>query len=180
MLDWNVLVSVQQQGYQAARQLLSEYGKVMHTDYLNVLVMWIDDVDAFLETIRRLYDRQAAQLACIGRIIPVSQRFTYQNVEAFESQAREVASHWLAQLAGRHFYVRMHRRGFRGRLSSQEEERFLDEYILEQLQQHGRPAAKVDFAGAERVIAVETLGQQAGMSLWTREQIERYPFLKLK
>ncbi len=74
----------------------------------------------------------------------------------------------------------MRRRGFKGRLSSQKEEQFLDEYILNALADQGKPAAKVDFSGAERVIAIETLGQQAGMSLWSNEQLTRYPFLKLK
>jgi tRNA(Ser,Leu) C12 N-acetylase TAN1 len=73
----------------------------------------------------------------------------------------------------------MHRRGFKGRLSSQEEEHFLDDYILERLASKGKTTAKIDFSGAERVIAIETVGQRAGLSLWTREQIQRYPFLKL-
>jgi hypothetical protein len=28
-------------------------------------------------------------------------------------------------------------------------------------------------------VAVETVGTQAGLSLWTREDLKRYPFLRL-
>jgi tRNA(Ser,Leu) C12 N-acetylase TAN1 len=179
-MDWNVIVSVQPEGYKAAKELLHEYGKIRKTDYFNVLVMQVDDIEDFLENLRTLYEMRTPQLQSIGRIVPVSDRFNFQTPGEFENRARNVASHWVDTLAGRHFYVRMHRRGFKGRLSSLEEERFLDEYILETLQQSGKAPAKVDFEAAERVIAVETIGQEAGMSLWTREQLEHYPFLKLK
>ena len=74
----------------------------------------------------------------------------------------------------------MHRRGFKGRLSSQDEERFLDTFLLDELAKQGKAPAKVDFSAAQRIIAIETVGQEAGLSLWSREQVERYPFLKLQ
>lgn len=178
-MDWNVIVSVQQHGYQAAKILLRDYGKIKSTEYFNILVMQVGGIEDFLEDMHALYEMQAPALVNIGRIMPVSQRFVFQTVNEFETLARDVVAGWLDELAGRHFYVRMHRRGFKGRLSSQEEERFLDEFILEQLSNSGKAAARVDFSGAERIVAVETLGQQAGMSLWTREDLLRYPFLKL-
>jgi tRNA(Ser,Leu) C12 N-acetylase TAN1 len=178
-MEWNVIVSVQELGYKTGRMLLQEYGKIHSTDYFNVLAMQVDDIDEFLEQMHALYMMKVPALKVIGRISPVTQRFSYQTPDEFEVKARAVVSEWLEELAGRRFYVRMHRRGFKGRLSSYEEERFLDGYILEQLASRGMAAAQVDFETAERVIAVETLGQQAGMSLWTAEQLQRYPFLKL-
>lgn len=179
-MEWNVVVSVQKQGYKAARQFLHEYGKIMSTDYLNVMVMQVNDMEEFMGDMLMHYEMNTLALAYVGHIMPVSHRFLFQSVDEFEDKARDVVSQWLDELSGKHFFVRMHRRGFKGRLSSMEEERFLDEFILEQLEQSGRQPGKVDFSGAERVIAIETLGQEAGMSLWTSEQIQRYPFLKLK
>lgn len=178
-MEWNVVVSVQEHGYKAARMLLSEYGRMRTTDYFNVLVMQVDDIGEFLQDMHTLYEMRVPALTNIGRIVPVTHRFKYQSAEEFEAKAQAIVSLWVADLAGRHFYVRMHRRGFKGRLSSVEEERFLDGFILGELEKSGRAAAKVDFASPDCVIAIETLGQQAGMSLWTREQIQRYPFLKL-
>jgi tRNA(Ser,Leu) C12 N-acetylase TAN1 len=152
----------------------------MTTDYMNVLVMQVDDIDEFLEDMHMLYAMHTPALHAIGRIVPVTHRFTFQDPQEFENQAREVVSEWLDELAGKHFYVRMHRRGFKGRLSSQEEERFLDTFILDELGKEGKPAAKVDFEAAQSIIAIETVGQQAGLSFWSSDQLERYPFLKLQ
>lgn len=178
-MDWNVIVTVEQQGYKLARAFLHEFGHVGKTDYMNVLVMKVDDIAGFLQDMRTCYEMGTIAMKHISRIMPVTEHFIYQTVSEFEEKASEVVRQWLGDLAGRHFYVRLHRRGFRGRLSSQEEERFLDIFILQQLEQQGMAQAKVDFSEAERVIAIETLGQQAGMSIWTRDQLEQYPFLKL-
>jgi len=43
-------------------------------------------------------------------------------------------------LAGKSFHVRLHRRGFKGRLSTAKEERFLDEALLDALDVLGHPA----------------------------------------
>jgi len=179
-MDWNVIVSVQERGYKTARKMLYEYGRVMKTDYFNILAMQVEDIDEFLEDMRILYEMNTPWLHHIGHIMPVTQRFTFQSAAEFEDKARQIVSDWLDELAGRHFFVRMHRRGFKGRLSSQEEERFLDEYILDTLASQDRRVAKVDFSAAQRVIAIETLGQQAGMSMWRDDQLVQYPFLKLK
>jgi tRNA(Ser,Leu) C12 N-acetylase TAN1 len=63
-------------------------------------------------------------------------------------------------------------------MSSQEEEQFLDRFILEQAMITGQPA-HVDFDDPDLVIAVETIGQQAGLSIWSRNERHRMPFLKL-
>lgn len=178
-MEWNVIVSINGDGYQVARQMLSEYGKTHVTDYFNVLALQVEDIEEFLDQMRALYAMKVPALQNIGRIVPVTHRFNFQSPEEFETRARDVVSQWLKELAGRHFYVRMHRRGFKGRLSSVEEEHFLDGYILEQLVKQEMTLAKVDFEAAERVIAVETLGQQAGMSLWSDDELVQYPFLKL-
>ena len=70
----------------------------------------------------------------------------------------------------------MHRRGFKGRISSQQEERLLDDAILDSLSAAGTPA-RITFDDPDAVIDVETVGNQAGASLWTREELNRYPFL---
>ena len=49
MYDWNVVVSVHEHGYTRARHLLERLGAVARTEFFNVLVMRIEDPDAFLE-----------------------------------------------------------------------------------------------------------------------------------
>jgi hypothetical protein len=63
-------------------------------------------------------------------------------------------------------------------MQSPEEERFLDAALLEALAAAGTPGS-ITFEDPDAIISIETAGNWAGMSLWTREDLERYPFLKL-
>lgn len=85
---------------------------------------------------------------------------------------------WTSELAGKRFHVRLHRRGFKGRLSSPEEERQLDVALLQALEQAGSPG-KVAFDDPDTIVAIETVGNRAGLSLWTREDLRRFPLLGL-
>ena len=72
----------------------------------------------------------------------------------------------------------MHHRGFKGRISSHDEERFLDHLLLEELGKIGNPG-HITFEDPDAIVVVETVGQQAGLSCWTREDLQRYPLLRL-
>ncbi|MEJ2061232.1 MAG: THUMP domain-containing protein [Acidihalobacter sp.] len=177
MNGWNVVVSTIAGHYQKAGRLLWPYGPVHRTDYFNVLTLRVDDVTQFLEQFREDFVKKPSIADCFGRVMPVTVRFAFQSPQEFETSACEAAVPWLTQLAGRRFHVRMHRRGFKGRLSSQHEEQFLDHEIIERT---GPEApATVDFDDPDFIIAVETLGREAGLSLWDRAARARYPFLKL-
>jgi len=178
MLDWNVVVTVYDEGYKPAFRLLEQFGGVAATEYYNVLVMRVDDVPAFLERLAALVAKGPGILNDISRVAPCEMCFNYEGVQQFESEARNIALSWAAKLAGSTFHVRMHRRGFKARLSSQDEERFLDSVLLTALDQAGTPG-HVTFEDPDAIISIETVGQRAGMSLWQRCDLERYPFLRL-
>jgi tRNA(Ser,Leu) C12 N-acetylase TAN1 len=178
MTGHNVVVSVHDRGYKRARELLEPYGHIHKTDYYNVLAMTVDDTGAFLERLGKLTEVVPEVLEVISRAVPAQTSFEFQSAEAFETQAREAALARAPELAGKSFHVRLHRRGFKGRLSSHDEERFLDEALLEALEAAGTPG-HIAFEDPDAVIDVETLGNWAGLSLWTREDLVRYPFLKV-
>ena len=110
--------------------------------------------------------------------MPVTHTFTFQTPAIFEEKARETVSPWIPGLAAMGFHIRMHRRGFKGKISSMEEERFLDNFILDALERAGTPG-HITFEDPDAIIVVETIGQRAGLSLWTREELQRYPLLHL-
>ena len=95
-----------------------------------------------------------------------------------EAKAREASLTWIPDLAGKSFHVRMYRRGFKGQLSSQSEESFLDGILLDALNKIGKPG-RITFENPDAIIALETIDSRAGLSLWTREDLQRYPFLRL-
>jgi tRNA(Ser,Leu) C12 N-acetylase TAN1 len=127
MHDWNVVVSVHEGRFVRACQLLGQFGRVERTEYYNVLVMKVEDTSVFVTALADLVSTVPDVLEVVSRAMPAAETFTFQSAEEFEAKAREIALGWQPALAGKAFHVRLHRRGFRERLSSQEEERLLDE-----------------------------------------------------
>jgi tRNA(Ser,Leu) C12 N-acetylase TAN1 len=178
MHDWNVVVSVHGTGFIRACELLQGLGRLDRTSFLNLLVMRVDDVRQAIESLRQWISEDPTITTVVARVMPVNYTFGFQTVEEFQEKACQAALSWASALAGKAFYVRMHRRGFKGQLSSQTEERRLSEAILEALDKAGTPG-RVTFQDPDAVLAVETVGNQAGLSLWSRDELERYPFLKV-
>ncbi len=177
MVQWNVLATTHKDGYRRALDLLGKYGPVKKSEYYNVLTLRADDPRRMMEDLREKIALDPDILhSVLARVVPVSHTFHFSSPAEFEEQARKIALSWAPQLAGKGFHVCLHRRGFKKRLSSMEEERFLDHALLTALQELNHPGHIV-FAEAEAIIMVETLGTEAGLSLWNREELARYPFL---
>jgi hypothetical protein len=60
---------------------------------------------------------------------------------------------------------------------SNEEETFLDLIILQELEKIGKPGT-ISGIDPDVVISVETISDQAGLSFWTRQDLEKSPWLK--
>ena len=178
MRDWNAIITVHEGGFVEACRLLEPFGRVQKTDFFNILVMRAADPFQVLATIHEQLAGNADIARWISRFMPLQRTFTFQSVQEFELRSREVVLDWLPRLANARFHLRMHRRGFKGKLSSLEEERFLDELLLHKLAESGAPG-KVVFDDPDVVIALETLGTQAGLSLLSRDELERFPLLHL-
>lgn len=178
MHDWNTVVTVQDGGYDEARRLLERFGRVDRTDYFNVLLMQVGDYQQLLDHLREEAERDPQSVAPLARVMPVILSFDFQSPAEFEEKARQAVTAWIPTLAGKSFHIRMHRRGFKGKLSTVEEEKFLDGYLLEALEMAGNKG-RIDFSDPDAIVAVETVGSRAGLSLWTREDLKRYPLLHL-
>jgi tRNA(Ser,Leu) C12 N-acetylase TAN1 len=178
MIDWNVVVTINEGGLRQAFALLGHCGTVRKTVFFNVLVMNVPDQHALLEDLRAKASENPELLSPISRLIPVTRTFLFQSPEEFEAKAKEAVLTWVPELFGMSFHVRMHRRGFRGAIASPEEERLLDGLLLNALAEAGRPG-RVTFEDPDVILAVETVAQRAGLSLWPREDRLRYPFVRL-
>ncbi len=176
--DWNVVVSLRQGGFRRACRLLEAFGPVSRTDYLNVLVMRVGDTARFLDEIHVWASDDPRVLDDLARVAPVDVAFGFQSPEAFEAEALAAASHWVPALGGKAFFVRMHRRGFKGRISSHDQERRISEALLRALDGAGE-GGRIRFQDPDAVLDVETVGTRGGMSLWSREEMKRYPLLRI-
>jgi len=178
MRDWNVVATIHDGGFRRACRLLSLESELSRTEFYNVVVMKVPDVDLFLLWLEKLWLESHSFADVIAHVRPVRETFHFQSPEEFEAKARELALGLAIRLAGKSFHVRIHRRGFKGRLSTKEEESSLADAILARLSSSGA-SARVAFDDADAVLAVDTVGDRAGMALWTRDDLRRYPFLGL-
>ncbi len=175
-MHWNVVATVRGGRFDDALAFLQRFGEVERTGYYNVLLVRVDDPDVLMETLREAVENRDPEVEWIGRVVPVTGNFSFRDPEEFESKAAASVRRWLPDLSGRSFHVRVHRRGFKGRLSSQHEEVQLDGELMAATDARGE-AGQIDFSDPDYVVALETVGQQAGSSLWSREARRRYPFL---
>lgn len=114
----------------------------------------------------------------MARVMSATARFNFDSQEQFKSLAREAVLGWTRESAGKRFHARLHRRGFKGQLSSPEEERQLDAALLDAPEKAATPGA-ITFDAPDAILAIETVDNRAGLSLWTREDLRRFPLLRL-
>jgi tRNA(Ser,Leu) C12 N-acetylase TAN1 len=172
--DWNLLVTVNAGGWRAALRLLRPLARVAETQFYNVLLVHAEDPAAFLGALEEVAARDPAAVACLARVAPVERRFAFSTPEEFEARAREAIAAYAPAIAGRSFHVRIHRRGFKGRLSGLAGEQALAEALLAGA---GAPA-RVTFQDPDRVVSIETVGSQAGVALFSREDLARHPLVR--
>ena len=178
MRDWNLVVTVREGAFVHACRYLEQFGEVRKSGFYNVLLLRAEDSLVALDTIHGQIRLIPEIPTWIARFMPVTRTFTFQSPAVFEERAREAVAEWLPRLAGSSFHLRMHRRGFKGRLSSMDEERFLDEFLLERLIAAGNPGS-ITFHDPDWIIALETVGTEAGLSLWGRDDLVRFSLLHL-
>jgi tRNA(Ser,Leu) C12 N-acetylase TAN1 len=176
--DWNVLVTVYEEEFREARHLLAEFGEVAATGYHNVMTMRVGDPARFMEDLEERVKAEPGILNSLSHVVPAEITFDFETAEEFEERARAAVLQLVPRLMGLGFHVRIHRRGFKHRLPSQKEEQYLGEVLLDALEAAGSPGS-VAFEDVDAVVSIETLDHRAGVSLWTREDLKRYPFLRM-
>lgn len=177
MKDWNIIVSIYQDGFKRALRGLKEFGPVERSPYHNVLVMNVEHPMALLEAVETRTEESPALYDAISRIAPAIRSFEFHSSEEFQDKAKDVLIEWLPRLAGRSFHVRFHRRGARHDLRTPDVERFLDDALLDALRQAGT-LGTISFMDPDAVIAIDTIDDRAGVALWTREDLARHRLLR--
>lgn len=177
MNQWNAVVTIKGRRGRGAVQVLRELGPIQKTGFFNVFLMQMENQRDFLEMLRERIESAPHVFDFLARISPMTFVFFFQNLEEFEEKAKKVVANFFPKLANKAFHVRVHRRGFKGRISTPIEERSLAEYIFDALEKAGNPG-RISFTNFEAIVLFEIVGTQAGGSLWLREELERYPFIK--
>ena len=174
--DWNLVATVRERQFVRACEVLEEFGPVKRSDFFNVLVARVADPAQVLETLRDWWSRYPDLPQVFGRIAPALAAFDFETAKEFEAKAKDIVLGWAPRLAGKSFHVRVHRRGGKEMLSGQAEERVLDAALMAALAAAGTPG-RISLYDPDAVVRIETVGPRAGLALWTRDDLARYPFL---
>ena len=177
MKDWNVIVTIYQDGFKRALHALQEFGPVGRSPYYNVLVMKVDDPVALLGAVERQTEENPALYDAISRVAPATRSFDFRSAQEFAEAAKPIVLEWASRLLGRSFHVRLHRRGGRHALPTLDTERFLNDVVVEAAGEAGAPA-RISFTDPDAVMAIDTIDDRAGVSLWTREDLARHRLLR--
>ena len=177
MKDWNLVVTIFQDGFRRALRALRILGPIERTPYHNVLTMKVDDPVESLEAIELKTQESTALYDAISRVSPAIHGFDFQSAEEFLAKAKSLLVEWSPRLAGRSFHVRLHRRGPKYDLGSQQTEHLFNDAILDATTKLGDPG-KLSFTDPDAVIAIDTIDERAGVALWTRDDLARHRLLR--
>ncbi len=177
MKDWNLVVTIFQDGFRLALRALRVLGSIERTPYYNVLAMKVDDPVKALESIELKTRESTALYDAISRVSPATYAFDFQSTDEFLEKTKNLLVEWSPRLAGRSFHVRLHRRGPKYHLGTQQTEHSLNESVLDATTKLGIPG-KLSFTDPDAVIAIDTIDDRAGVALWTREDLSRHRLLR--
>jgi tRNA(Ser,Leu) C12 N-acetylase TAN1 len=177
MKDWNVVVSVFQDGFGRALRALQKLGVVERSPYHNVLVMQVEDPVVLLEAIEKRTEENPALYDAISRVAPAIRDFDFVSEEEFVERAKSIMHEWSPNLAGCSFHVRLRRRGTKHDLRTHETERLFNDAIVDVTTRAGTPST-ISFTDPDVVIAIDTIDNRAGLAMWTREELARFHLLR--
>ncbi len=178
-MEWNVLATAFIRKERYLLRFLREFGDFKGSGFRDVIIGAVENRDAFLETIESLRREHPERVRHLSQIVPVDKIFPF-DVSDFREKLKEALAPYREELEHEcRFYIRVKRRGHKGELSSLEIEKEMSAFIVDALEKAGKQA-QVNFEDPDKFIIVETIGNQAGVGLITREMRERYSFIRVK
>jgi tRNA(Ser,Leu) C12 N-acetylase TAN1 len=175
---WNVIATAKPAHEAELRATLAKFGEVQASPFANVVLLQVDDVDGFADALVRVIADDPSAARAVARMLPAQHTFHFDSLADLEMITRRVVDDWADDLDGVSFHVRCHRRGRVNDIDTAEEEDFLGDAILRLLDDRGTPG-RVSFEDPDVVIDIETLNDEAAMSMWTRDDMNCYRFLRI-
>ena len=157
---------------------LGRLGEICASPFPGVVLVAVDDVESFADDLSAVIADEPALGRALGRVLPAQHTFHYESLAELEEITRGLTDDWTEDLGGSTFHVRCHRRGRVNDVDTVEEEDFLGDVILGRLDDRGTPGT-VSFDDPDVVVDIETLNDEAAISMWTRDDLNAYPFLRI-
>ena len=142
-----------------------------------MLVGRVPDPDTVLDRVRDALASDLLLPTALARLVTVERTVRFDASDA-AAALTAAAESFLDRLAGGSFYVRLERRGLKGRLHSPTLERDIGTHLWRALEARG-DHPRVDFADPDAVVLIETLGEEGGLAIVTRAMRHAYPFVRV-
>ncbi len=176
--NWNVIVTAGERQERALKNLLFPFGVFEESGFRGTLIGLVNDVQAFLEDLKEISQTEPQRLQALGQVVPIDRTFFF-NAANFMERAKEAITPYLETIGDEKVYVRVKRRGYKGKISSLVSEKELDEWLLTQLELAGKQA-RIDFEAPDRIIIIEMIQNQCGVGLIDKKAKESFHFIKVK
>src|SRR5467141_1253619 len=135
MASWNVLATSLEGRRDALLMALRRVGKFRRGGYRNVVVGAVESVDEFLARVHEALDADPLLPTALARVVPIEATVRFEAPTAVETPA--AAEPFVDRLAGGSFFVRLERRGLKGRLHTPTVERALGDHVWRALEARG-------------------------------------------
>ncbi len=175
---WNVLATALEGQRDALLMGLRGLGRFRPGGYRNVVVGTVEDRAAFLDQVRTALATDPVLPTALARIVPIDITLRFEPdgpVDPLIAAAEPL----LPRLAEGAFFVRVNRRGLKGRLHSPTVEREIGDHVWRALEARGH-VPRVEFSDPDAILVIETLGDQAGLAVVPRALRQAYPFVRVR
>jgi len=178
MASWNVLATSLEGRRDALLFALRRLGKFRRGGYRNVVVGQVESVDVFLAGVHEALAGDPLLPTTLARVVPIEATVRFEAPTAVDTLAA-AAEPLVDRLARGSFFVRLERRGLKGRLHTPTVERELGDRVWRALEAKGH-TPRVAFKDPDAVLVVETIGDEAGLAVVTRALRAQHPFVKIR
>ena len=178
MGHWNVLATSLEGRRDALLMALRRLGKFRRGGYRNVVVGAVEDPEEFLLRVHEGLTVDALLPTALARLLPIETTVRIEAATAVDTIAAAIEP-LLERLAAGSFFVRLERRGLKGRLHTPTVERALGDHVWRALEARGH-APRVSFTDPDAILVIETIGDEAGIGVVTRGLRARHPFVKIR
>ncbi|MBI2081507.1 MAG: hypothetical protein HYT86_07285 [candidate division NC10 bacterium] len=177
-LEWNVLLTAADGTGRELSRALRPFGRFRFTGYRNVMVGRVADPLGFLQAMQERAARGELPGSMITRIVPVERTFPV-TAETLLQEAQAALRDAAIRHPGPRFFVRLDRRGLKGRVNTQEMERTLGAFVVDAIRAAGG-SPTVCFADPDVIFLLETVGETAGLCVIPRALRLASPLLKVR
>jgi len=176
---WNLLATSLEGQRESLLYALRSLAKFRRGGFPNVLIAKVDEPRAFLERLQEAHDRVQAIRGGLGKAIPMERTVRFGGPDTFLDDVTTALEPLLDRIAGRTFFVRVFRRGFRGMIDSTSAEGEIGARLVALLQARGEQP-KVTFRDADVAVSIETVRDELGIALLDRDLRAAHPFVRIR